>query len=562
MKHLVQKKSLLILVGIIFIASVLRLWQLGAVPLSPDWDEVSLGYNAYSIIQTGRDEYGKLLPIVLESFGDYKPALYSYVAIPSISMFGLNSFAVRLPSAIFGILTVLATYFLVKEVFSITGNKTKRYAVTIALLSALLLAISPWHIQFSRAAFESNVGLAFNVVGTLLFLYGLRNHWFLVLSALFFGLNLSVYQSERVFTPLLVILLLFVFRKQFFAVKKKYLTTAVIVGIIAVSPFLYFVATNNDALSRAKSVSIFTQETVLVERERQSFLEDKQNNDALGTIFHSIKVLNAKSIIGAYTSHFDFNWLFITGDNARHHAPNMGLLYLWELPFLLLGIYLLLFGAYKKEIKLLIFGWFLLAAVPASVTQDVPHAVRTTNFMPMFQIFIAIGLVAAWEFVNNLKQVKGKWIIGKYLFYGMFILTVGFNFIYYLNQYFVQQNYFHAKDWQYGYEELIPKVKAMEASVDKIIVSNTNPLDQSYIFFLFYTKMNPAEYQKVSFYERDTSVRKFEKYEFRPIKWEKDHTMKNVLFIGSEKDFPSELKPVNTIYYPDGSVAIKLIKNE
>src|SRR3989344_3496317 len=106
---------ILLLTIIIVIASVLRLWQLGQVPISPDLDEAALGYNAYSILQTGRDEYGKFLPIVLRSFDDYKPALYSYLTIPSILIFGLNVFAVRLPSAIFGILTVLATFFLVKE---------------------------------------------------------------------------------------------------------------------------------------------------------------------------------------------------------------------------------------------------------------------------------------------------------------------------------------------------------------------------------------------------------------------------------------------------------------
>ena len=110
-----NKRILILLAFIIIVASILRLWQLGKVPSSPDWDEVALGYNSYSIMQTGRDEYGKFLPIILRSFDDYKPALYSYLTIPSILIFGLNVFAVRLPSAIFGILAVIATYFLVKE---------------------------------------------------------------------------------------------------------------------------------------------------------------------------------------------------------------------------------------------------------------------------------------------------------------------------------------------------------------------------------------------------------------------------------------------------------------
>ena len=76
MKNSKSNKVSLLLFLIIFLATVLRFWQLGSVPLSPDWDEVSLGYNAYSIFHTGHDEYGKFFPIVLQSFGDYKPALY------------------------------------------------------------------------------------------------------------------------------------------------------------------------------------------------------------------------------------------------------------------------------------------------------------------------------------------------------------------------------------------------------------------------------------------------------------------------------------------------------
>src|SRR4030042_170835 len=69
-------KYLIIL--IILIAAFLRLWNLGSNPphLSPD--EAALGYNAYSIFKTGKDEYGMLLPVIFKSFGDFKPGFYIY----------------------------------------------------------------------------------------------------------------------------------------------------------------------------------------------------------------------------------------------------------------------------------------------------------------------------------------------------------------------------------------------------------------------------------------------------------------------------------------------------
>src|SRR5579872_6857837 len=99
-----MKQSRLVLVLIVFIACLLRFWQLGNTPSSPDWDEVALGYNAYSISETGRDEYGAFLPVVMRSFNDYKPALYSYLIIPVIKTFGLSVFSIRVPSALFGVL--------------------------------------------------------------------------------------------------------------------------------------------------------------------------------------------------------------------------------------------------------------------------------------------------------------------------------------------------------------------------------------------------------------------------------------------------------------------------
>ena len=110
-----KKIELVLFVAIVLVASFLRLWQLGHVPPSPDWDEAALGYNAYSIKETGKDEYGEPFPIILRSFDDYKPALYVYFVIPFISLFGLDIFAVRLVSALFGIATVIVVYFLIHE---------------------------------------------------------------------------------------------------------------------------------------------------------------------------------------------------------------------------------------------------------------------------------------------------------------------------------------------------------------------------------------------------------------------------------------------------------------
>ncbi len=542
-----------ILFFIILIGSFLRFWQLGNVPISPDWDEVALGYNAYSILKTGRDEYGEFLPIILRSFDDYKPALYVYLSAPSIVIFGLNEFAVRIPSAVFGVLTILGVFFLVRTLF---GRKN------IALLSAFILAVSPWHIQFSRIAFESNVGLAFNVFAALFFLLGLKRPWFLVLSALAGGVNLYTYQSEKVFTPLLFTALILIFRKDLFLISKKYIIIAGILGLFVSLPIIYYTFTNREALSRAQDVSILANRTPILEENVQRLMRNRENHDYIGLILDNRRFTYFKNIIAGYLSHFDLNWLFVKGDIARHHAPNMGLLYIWELPFLMIGIYMLLFGNFPNKTKAFIFSWFLIAPIPASVTSDVPHAVRTLNFLPTFQVFIAIGIITTVSAISNIKNKISKIQI-KYLIFGLYFSFFIFNFVYYINQYFVQQNYFHAKYWQYGYRDLVSYLMSVRENYNKIIVSNRMPMDQSYIFFLFYSKYNPEKYLQEGGTRSGVqdAQNKFLNFEFRPFNYyeEKEN---NILLVGSNSEFSEIYKTIHRIDYPDGEVAIRVIHKD
>jgi len=539
---------------ILLLAGGLRLWQLGQVPPSPDWDEAALGYNAYSIMETGRDEYGQFLPLILRSFDDYKPGLYAYLAIPAIKLFGLNTFAVRLPAALLGTLAVLLVYLLVKELF-----KQKPLAHSLALLTAFLLAISPWHLQFSRIAFESGIGLFFNLVVALFFLKGLKKPWFLILAAFFAGLNLYVYQAEKVFTPLLVFALVLIWREKLFKLPWKLLFFTVLVGLITLIPFISLTLTTPEIFLRAKGTSFASDLTPFLAKTAERTLRDYQNHDYLGLILDNRRITYFQTFLRNYLSHFDLNWLFLTGDDARHHAPEMGLLYLWELPFLLWGIYSLIFAKISRKAKLLVFAWFLLAPLPAAFSSGAPHGVRTLRFLPTHQIFVAFGLLNFWQAIKR-KQI---WV--KTPVVGFIVALTLFNFGYYLNQYFVQQSYEYSQYWQYGYQEAIETIKEIEPRYEQIVVSNQPHLDQSYIFFLYYLKYDPETYQKsggtVSGGFAETH-RGFGKYTFRPIKWAEEEKNPEILYVGRPEDFFEEVKLRKTIYFLDGEEAIRLVEGE
>lgn len=511
-----MKKSFVIVFIILCIAAGFRFYKLGEVPVSPDWDETALGYNAYSILKTGRDEYGTFLPLTIRSFDDYKPPLYVYLTVPSIALFGLSVWATRLPSAVMGILAVLGTYFLVKELLKDDER--------IALLSSFLLAISPWHIQFSRVAFESNIGVTVNIWAITAFLVGLRKRIWLPVSAFLFGVGMFAYHSERVFLPLMLLFLVLIFWKQLFIKENmRVLCASAIIGAVFIM-MLIPVLFGQNGLLRAKATSVFSDETGLLARDITQLARDHQNNDFLGLVLDNRRIIYAKTIIAGYLSHYSLWWWFVTGDNPRHHAPDMGLLYLWELPFFLYGMYWV-WKYMKRPAKILLIGWFLIAAVPAAPTTGLPHAVRTLVFLPTFQIFTALGIA---HVLSKRKRVV--------FLYSVFIL---FNILYFWDMYFVQQNPENSQYWQYGYKDAVALTEKLKNKYQKVVVSTK--LDQSYMFFLFYTKYDPVAYlnsggtHSGSFEENKNS---FDTYEFRPIDWSAEIRNGTILYVGDPGEMP------------------------
>jgi 4-amino-4-deoxy-L-arabinose transferase-like glycosyltransferase len=533
-------KKLLLLAGIIAVAIVLRFWQLGRVPVSLDWDETALGYNAYSILKTGRDEYGTFLPLSIRSFDDYKPPLYVYLTVPSVALFGLSPWSTRLPSAVMGVLAVLGTYFLVKELFKKSN--------TLPYVSALLLAISPWHIQFSRIAFEANIGITVNIWAVVLFFIGLRRRIYFLFSAALFGLGMYAYHSERIFLPLLFLLLLVVYRKKI-CIKEhiKMLATSVIVGLVIVIPLIP-VLLNRSSLMRLRGTSSFTDQTNLLSRDIKKLEMDRQLGDKLGELLDNRRIVWIKTIASGYLSHFSLRWLFLTGDNPRHHAPDMGLLYVWELPFLCYGLYVLLRSKKYREGTQLLIGWLLIAPIAASPTTGLPHAIRTLVFLPVFQIITAFGIIS---FFGNVKRYI-KWI----LVCACLLFAMG-NMLYYLNMYFIHMNYEFSEYWQYGNEEAVMVTEKLKSKYEKVVVSTQ--IEQSYMFFLFYTKYDPIKYlanggtNSGSFEERKNV---FDAYEFREIDWSKEKRDGSILYVGAPGDMPHG--NIANIKFLNGKEAIKI----
>lgn len=519
-------KHNVLLVLIIGIAALLRFWHLGLVPPSPDWDEAALGYNAYSILKTGKDEYGTPFPLVLRSFDDYKPPLYMYLTIPSVAIFGLHTWSVRLPAAICGTLAVLGVFFLISEFLTVFKLSQKRWK-PLPYIVTFLLAISPWHIQFSRIAFEANIGVFLNIWALYFFFRGLRSGVFLSMSALTYGLSLYAYHSQRVFVPLLGIILLILFRKQLFLYPKRFGISAVVALLVALPVALLYLSPAS--WTRLKGTSALSDTTALLARSVQKLQADQETGNRIGTFFDNRRIVFAQKIFEGYISHFSLRWLFLTGDNDRHHAPDTGILYLWELPILFLGI--ITVGKNSSKASKFLFAWLFLAPVAASPTSETPHAIRSLVMLPLPQIYVAFGLLRISEWLRVNRNV---------LFYVpvfMYTVFIVWNTASYVHMYFAHTNNEYSLNWQYGYKEAVDYAVEHYDKYEKIVVSQK--LEQPHMFFLFYLQYDPELYlaeggtKSGGFAEVRNA---FDKYEFRFIDWENEKHDGRTLYIGTPQD--------------------------
>lgn len=519
---------------VVLLAGFLRLYKLGTNPPSLTWDETAWGYNAYSLGTSGKDEFGRFFPLdYLESFGDFKPPMYAYLDVISVKMFGLNEFAVRFPSAIFGALTVIITFFLVKELF----GEAEEFVATI---SALFLAISPWHINLSRAAFEANVASFFIISGIWLFLKGIsKKQWLIPVAIASFTLSLYTFNTARIVSPLILIMLIFAFKEELLK-EKKTLFVGVLVGFLVVLPTLKFLFSPQASL-RFQEVNIFSDVSV-VDVSNQQIKND--NNVIWSKIIHNRRLEYGISYLKHYFDNLNPNFLFVKGDgNPKFSTQDVGQMYFIDIPFFIIGFFVL----FKKKRRYwwIIPLWLIIGIIPAATARETPHALRIETTLPVFQILTAVGFVYLIKLIS--KRRLSHILLTGIIF--VFLL----NFLYYIHGYYVHYPRIYSGEWQYGYKESIEYVKSVQKNYDRIIV--TDKLGRPYIYYLFYTKSDPVWFRNNSDVRRDVfgfvSVDRVGKYYFKRDP-NNDIQKNKILYINYVKDVPSGANILKTFYLLNG----------
>jgi len=546
---------------VIVLAGIVRLWGLGNFPVGFTPDEASFGYDAYSIIRTGKDQWGQVLPISFRSFGDFKLPVYTYLTIPSVLIFGLTQFAVRLPSAIVGILAVFATYLLTRELF-----KDKR----IAIFAAFLLAISPWHISLSRGAFEANLTVLFMTLGVWAFLKGLRQRNFFILSALFFGINIFTYHSARLVTPLIAVLLILWHKNELSLNRfsniwkflfKNWLATLIFLTFLVVA--LATIITGSGA--RAADITIFnpTDKWMSVFDARYGAVFQGMPYQ-IAVLFHNKFFDVLQKFVNAYSTYLSPQFLFTQGASEWTYGmiPGWGVLYLAEIPFILSSFwYLAKNGFHKEKSFVFLLLWIFISIIPAALTKGPGYAGnRAAAVMPAIQIFSAFGGILLFDLISAKIKNKILWLA----YISAFLISA----IFFFEAYFYVAPRQDADGMLFGRREAVSYIQSNQGRYKEIIVSRT--LSEPQIFVAFYLKIDPAVYQKdstdwlrykdmgVPFVDQLGEYR-LGKYVFKNINYIDDSKIPNVLLVGKPIEFPSDIVPTSEIDFPNQNPDIYIV---
>lgn len=434
-------------ISIVVLSLLLNFYHFDSNPPGLYIDEVSIGVNAYSILKTGRDEYGQRYPVYFKSLNDYKLPVYIYLSSISMYFFGKNDFAVRFPSAFFGTLGVIFIFLLINELLISDKSFYFKHRCKYALLSSFLLAVSGWFLQFAGPAFEVTVAFSFLIIGVYLIFIAQRKSSILIfiLSLFILVLTIYTYHSYKIYTPVILIYLLIKLIKQH---KISYQNKARIITIVFFFIpviYIYLIPDANTRFFQTSAFSSFTLNNIII-------------------------------FIKNYTSYYSLDFLFSFGDGInRHQFLNFGPLARWMLPFMLIGLFAL-FRTHKSNLRSAILAVLLITPIPASLALPSPHTLRSLTMVLPYVSIIAYGiLIVLFKFKN--KKTLYTTIIC-FLFIYEFSIYIHYGFFHYPK---VSQ-----VDWGGNYKEVVKKASLLSRHYKNIVIDMKSPFALDY--FRFYNK--------------------------------------------------------------------------
>lgn len=444
----------------------LRFYKLNLIPPGPEWDEASVGYNAYSIAQTGRDEWGNKLPLIFPAFGDYKNPLYIYLTAGVIKLFGLNIITTRFINALAGSLLPLILFFIAKILFN---------SNFIAILTAIFVTFSPLGIFFSRIAGDGIMLSSFLIVlGIFSELYFIKKmgSFYFYLSIIFFTLSMFSYNLARIVNPLFILVIFFI---NFFYLKVDKRSFILPIIICFFSFLIIYNQSKSGAFSRIKYVGMFGEKKGLVLEINEYREHDK--NSLISRLSHNKLTFFSLTLLNNYISHFSSDFLVNfkeqTGVAESFYPP----LYIIMVPFYYFGLILLIVNLLKNKQKpmekIILFIWILLSPIPSMITEGAPSSKRYLASLGTQEL---ISAYAIYFFYQNLKEKNFRI---RTLIFGFLLLIYIFNIFSFLRFFYI----FYPQKYGYIYAK-------RENKICKIIKNSYN----NYDYFIYSRKIDGVPY--------------------------------------------------------------------
>jgi 4-amino-4-deoxy-L-arabinose transferase-like glycosyltransferase len=502
-------KKILIIFLLLSIGLFLRVWQIDKSPNSIGFDEAGLGYNAYSLMMTGKDEHGLSWPVSLKSFGDYKPALYSYLTIPFIKIFGLNNLSLRLVSALSGVFLSLAIYFILG--LFIKDEKIKLFGLILALMQ-------PYSLHFSRVALETHLSACFYTWGIYFYLTNRRKFKisFFIFYILFFILSIYSYHGARVAVPLFIILMQidpinWLLGKKENKNKKRitWMNISSLILILLCYIPIFLDSNSSSVLTRFNQENFFKAYYPYSPKEILFFPFSK--------IYYFLGMLTGR--LWAYFSPINLGTrVFLWVRRSVMYIPSFGMLGWIESITFLVGIVILIKNIVKEKYRTLLY-WIVAGLAPAAATWNWYHPLRSLNSIGAIKILSFLGLFYIFKKNRIIKFL----LIFFLIFQFCFIINNEISYSYYET---------HGEFQPGGFEEGANLISEVIDDYDQVIIDI--PQAQSYIFILYYFKINPIIPQKEG-YKRISSDKHgiwnfdFGKFKFRKVNWDEDKNLKKTI---------------------------------
>lgn len=529
----------------------LRVYMLGAVPAGFTPDEASQAYTAYSLLNTGKDEWGISWPTSsFRSFLDYKSALQTYLMIPTISIFGLNEFAARLPSAIFGSLAIISSFALV---VALTKN------IKLSLLTSFILATSPWAIQFSRMALEANLAVFLITSGLNFLLRSFEKPNLLILSAALFSISLYSYHAAKLFVPIFLFVIFAIYKKNFLKTP-KILIASFLVALVLCLPLIRNLSGEDSKRGADLLITNISSDHLKSLNDTIFYHDLYQDNQYLPRLFHNKITLVANNFVNNYLSYFSLHFWFLEGGREITYSviPGRGLLLLYLLPFFIYGLISVTKSNLPKSIKLLLLAWLILAPLPAALTKEGYRPNRAISFMFLLEFISAYGLYSFLSQTTKYFQLKRTFVI----------LVFCFSFVFYLEDYTYASKVKFPESMSYGWREAVGFLAKSDSNYKQVIVEQGN---QSQAMIAFYKKLDPNIFQSYSpewseqisrnkdiKYLDQLSNYSLQNYIFKSFAWPEDVSSDTLYLSHKLNNLPSERRTLKQIISPQGKILMEV----